>query len=351
MTLRVFLAAVALAVSLGPAQAKDEALREINEGAWFGGAYKDKDGKFSHCAVTTLDVEALLEEEEEEVSLVIALTSGNEVLLSLAHEDWEIPSGDTYSIPVSVDGYDLGLFPARAGRSSVLHINTGQNTEIFDRLRQGRELVVDAARERFRFNLDGSARAMDALRDCVYARGKPEKDTNPFAGRKERGEASERPIEGKRYASGVDEMFMLWGILRLAGREDIELVEAVDSPFGEDGYGWTSGQLEGAVYASRAQDIDADRLAVSELARQERDCAGLFTSNPPTPVIIKKRKLTMFSAECRRPGEEGGFFYAGTSVDRGEVITTFISTTRTAPAELQELNQNIFGWFKRTYSE
>ena len=126
---------------------------------WTGGAYRLADGTFSHCHVATAF--------ESGIVFAIALTDENEINLLIVKESWELSSDRNYEVSLLIDGKDLGRFIAIAIDDTRLQIELGNREDIFNQLRLGNRLVVEGDQEKLSFNLRGSNKALEKVKECV----------------------------------------------------------------------------------------------------------------------------------------------------------------------------------------
>ena len=128
-------------------------------GDWTGGAYLLANGSFSHCHIAKA--------YESGVELAIALADENEIYLLVVRESWGLSLNRTYMVRLSIDGEYLDNSIAIAIDNTSMQIDLGDRADIFKKLRLGNMLVVEGEHDKLIFNLRGTNRALEKVKECV----------------------------------------------------------------------------------------------------------------------------------------------------------------------------------------
>ncbi len=128
-------------------------------GQWQGRAYYAANGGVAYCTIAR--------EKQNRDALLFRLFVGNGLTLEISSADRTRRLGDPVRIQVEVDDQPIGAFDSVVSLASVLEVPIGDDEESFRLLRFGEELRVQTAGDDLRFDLDGAADALLALRRCV----------------------------------------------------------------------------------------------------------------------------------------------------------------------------------------
>lgn len=150
-------AAAALALLLGaaPAAARDD----FRSGVWAGRAYPSNGGPFTHC---TIDADY-----ENGINLTFYVTRDYRFGIYLFSAAWSLTKGDSYDVAYAVDGGRRTAARATAINNTGVVIDLSAVRGIFDRLKAGAVLLIEAAGGSFRFDLGGTSAALERLLVCV----------------------------------------------------------------------------------------------------------------------------------------------------------------------------------------
>ena len=339
---RLLLAAFILTISLTAARAEMEEFWRFNVLGWEGGAYKLESGGFSHCYIASV--------YKSEITLGFGLTAANELRVMLGKETWRLPKGASYDVGLFVDDRAIGRFPSTVYDPQYLTILIGKRTDIFQRLRAGYLLRVSAAREDFFFNLDGTSRALEKMRECVsIATAFSNPDSNPFAANKGTGQAS-NPFSSHGESYSQSDQEILESLLLASGLQEVTFVEPKDLALDGASYAWVSGEITGAVFRVDPEGSSIDTFVNDVLGTYASSCQGTFGSQSPVSEYVGGRRIKQFSAACRMPGYDDEY-YVGTALgDRG-VALIFIAFSNTAPEQLRTVNDSLGDLFLAVLSE
>jgi hypothetical protein len=146
----------------------------IAVGAWNGGAYRNARGELEHCAVSSV-----YSADKGGFILVFQMSADYRFAIGLSSRTWQLSPGKEYVMGFAVDAHpQVALDGAALAPDLVSAILPGGHP-IFEQIRNGRQLFLHAAGETHRFELNGSARALDALRACVAANAPPRSASGP----------------------------------------------------------------------------------------------------------------------------------------------------------------------------
>jgi hypothetical protein len=141
----------------------------IAVGPWQGGAYRNAKGEVEHCAIFA--------RYPGRPTVVLKLSAKHEFGTAFIHNAWQLSETAVYAIGVAVDSHPLIKVDGHAPTSQQLSAIWPPQHPIFEQIRSGRGLSVNAAGQTYHFSLDGIARALDELRACVAANVAPPRAT------------------------------------------------------------------------------------------------------------------------------------------------------------------------------
>lgn len=353
---RIGWALVVLLYSAGLAQAAREPFWTFEAAGWEGGAIKDEAGNFSYCYITS--------GYEGGMMLGFSLTAAESFFIVLQDATWKLPVGSRYEVDISVDGRPLGRFPASAAGEDLLSIEIGRHPVALQRLRKGYTLGIEAAKEVFGFDLEGTARGLAKLRECYDVAmaltrpggnpfadgGQTGRQANPFGRGGGRGEdqagdqgrdqsrdqgAAGSPLYDERQAD--EDRKMVLGILLASGLEEVKFVAPAEIQYDDAAFAWLAGRIFGVLIAIPPQQSTLSEVTDTFLAGVAVNCAGDFRSQSPPARSIGGSDLKQFTAACREPGSDS-VYYAGTSVGSSDEILLFLNFTLEQPDKLRRIN-------------
>jgi hypothetical protein len=168
--------------------ARSGVLENRSVGDWSLVAVAGEAGNGEICAVARMN--------GQRVNLNILVSRTNRILsfvLDGTDAGWRLNEGAVYDVFFKIDDHPSLPAKARADSSSSILIPFASEFAKAEALLAGRSLEFLAAKGKFRFSLDGSAAALDALRKCARQHlgiGDDATLVDPFTA------SSERPIEG-----------------------------------------------------------------------------------------------------------------------------------------------------------
>jgi hypothetical protein len=314
------LAAAALAACLAipataPVRADDGLLWSLSVGGWDGGAYRSDNGQFTHCSLAAT--------YNSDITLLFVIDVEYQLKVGLAKDGWRMQEDSIYQVGIDIDGRSHGRHDAKALSHDVLLISLGNDATLYDHLRRGRELTVAAARENMYFELEGTARALPELLDCVNrANSWTSAGSNPF------GEPSETPTANPfddTTPSGNQIRQRVETLLLASGLENVVFTDPADEGMDRALYTWRSGALTGALYIIPDPQVSPADLVAEMRSAVAKLCTGAFAAQAGPPVRFRVYELRQITAACRTEGEPDGHDTA-TVISDGKMILTIHHT-------------------------
>ncbi|MGF1629154.1 MAG: hypothetical protein ACFCUT_06755 [Kiloniellaceae bacterium] len=333
-----FLLAGALAIaSISTARASDVLLWEFDTAGWEGGAYSYANGRFSHCYIAA--------PYKSGIFFGMGLTADYHLRISLGHEDWRLPADARYDVNLYIDNREIGRFPSSVYETHHLIIDIGKRADVYQRLRAGYQLRVAAAKDDFYFNLDGTSRALEKVRECVsVATAFSQPNSNPFAG-DSGGRGMTNPFSSSNDGTAASsDQDLVEGLLLASGLDEVNFVDPAVLQFDGANYAWTSGDLTGLVYVVDPEGSAIDTFANELLGIFASSCEGTFGSQSPASIPAGRGRLKQFSAACRAPGV-GDAYYAGTALGYDDSVLIFLTFSSAAPEVLRDVNDSLANVF------
>jgi hypothetical protein len=133
---------------------------QFKVGNWHAGAYtNDTTKRFSHCAAFTM--------YRSNISFFVSVTRDYEWGLGFSHPQWNLTPGQTMPINLTFD--DSGVFRVvgRVVNPNFVLIPMPSDSSLVRAFRAGRFMTAFARNEQFTFKLDGTARLLPQLVQCV----------------------------------------------------------------------------------------------------------------------------------------------------------------------------------------
>jgi hypothetical protein len=135
---------------------------EFKIGDWTGKAYRDDiTERFTHCSVSVSYTNGM--------TLALGIIRNYNLVLVLAKPGWGLGRDHIYLVHLNVDEKLLGQFPGTSGSGVALRITLGRDKRIYETLRGGHVLAVKAGQESFSFKMNGTAKALNRVKQCVDA--------------------------------------------------------------------------------------------------------------------------------------------------------------------------------------
>lgn len=301
--------------------ANSEQFWEFSSGDWYGGAYKNQDGSFSHCYIEAA--------YQSGITLAIGITSRYEINIVLNGPSWGLEKDDTYDVDLWVDRQNLGRHVATAADRTLLLITAGPRSDVLLSLRRGRQLRVVAAQETFYFSLTGSNIALGRVLECVdLAVAMSPSRKNPFAAKNHRNDASD-PEENEH---------VVRALLVASGMENPVLIDPRHLDNEGAAYAWSSGSMFGAMFAYDISETRAETLSNEVLANIAAECAGDYGTQSNEAWYAGASLIKQFAGACRSNADPS-FYFAGTTVETRETIILIMNYTEEDPETLADVNR------------
>jgi len=297
---------------------------EFSSGLWTGGAYKEENGQFSHCAVWA--------KYESGISFGVALTRSYDLRFLLQNNKWELPLEGSYKVRVSIDEKDFGLFDAFTSNEKGLIVDLGNNMTAFNLLKFGRVLRIQASKDTFTFNLKGTNKALSKVKEYVDVASRFNPDnTNPFSEESERKTRS----QGQR----DDDSKVIHTLLNGSGLENVELVDPDQLDWPSAKYAWQSGRTVGAMFImDYSEEEGLDELFQSFIGKMAGKCSGTFGSKSGDLLTVGKSSFKQFYAFCNSTED---YYIAATAIVREEALLFVINFTDRDSNDLVSVNEKM----------
>jgi hypothetical protein len=154
--------ALAISVSVSSEATADQiAGSRISSASWAGAAYAwDGTNKFSHCAISA--------QYRSGITMLFSVSSDYTWRVGWAHQSWNFTKGQTVSLDLFIDGigpYNLVATATNAGHLALAELPA--KAALFDLVRRGYRMTVNAVGNKYEFNLDGTYGALAEVLQCV----------------------------------------------------------------------------------------------------------------------------------------------------------------------------------------
>ncbi len=156
-----------------------EQISHFEIGNWSGGGYTHTEtGEFSHCAASA--------DYENGITLVFSIDRHLSWAMGLFSEQWKMTEGDSYPVRYRIDRSGTHDGIATVVSPSQVKIPLPGDDRLFNRMRQGQLLTVEAAGQTMKFDLNKTGQMLATLFDCAkyWDRSYVKPSENPFSGKK-----------------------------------------------------------------------------------------------------------------------------------------------------------------------
>lgn len=126
---------------------------------WTGGPVKSKDGGFLYCVIEA--------EYETGHALIIARNSKGEINLGIGMPGVDLPVESGWKVEIRIDDLLERERAAVTPEPQMLVIPNGMDNDLYSALMRGRALQIRSNADRITFNLKGTRRALNELRNCA----------------------------------------------------------------------------------------------------------------------------------------------------------------------------------------
>lgn len=262
---------------LRPEQAFSREDYVFSVGRWVGSAvYDDTTNKFNYCGITR---------DYQQTSLYIAIGNTGEIVILMTNPYWQLGTRD-YPLTFQIDRRLTRTGDAE-GEGETIAINFGQDWELLQALRRGRNLYVRSQGQTLTFDLKDTFVALQRTFECVSQRSAVARlTTNPFAPSVSQNPfgSPPTPYQAPQERLTADQLGTLKIILYAAGLDNVTLLSRAEM----DKLGWTedSGFLaawadfeKGLVGAIAVLPRYDPRTTLSEILKGTgQECAGEFAT-------------------------------------------------------------------------
>jgi hypothetical protein len=159
---REFFKACALVLVLGCASEAPAETRKVEStqiGNWNLTAFAGDPDEFASCSIKT--------EDQAGIEFGVWTDTFGGWLMFLGAKQWKLEEGADYDVQYTIDDGAPIAAQAKAVIDNSVRVSLGRDFASTDLLRRGNRIAIKTAKETFSFDLAGSARALDAMRDCA----------------------------------------------------------------------------------------------------------------------------------------------------------------------------------------
>jgi len=280
------LAALLLLLLCGFQGAAAGSLETSNVAGWRLEAFSDDSSSngFSHCAISN--------SYNSGITVFFAFDRYSQWSLALGNQSWRLKPGSKYPVSYAIDG---GAFHSATGEAfgvDLVSIALPIRPDLFDSLRSGSVLHVQAAAGDFAFNLTGTGQALPALISCAnrWVGASNQSQTNdPFSApnpSQKAGQPRQNAAEAVTLASNLLSASGITGFVIETPQEGEKILPHMDAV-------WTAPELAGGILIGPevgAKDVDETFALIS--SREASACKGKFASTRP-PVDAQNRNLVL----------------------------------------------------------
>ena len=128
-------------------------------GPWQGQPRFDPQRRFVRCTIHA--------DQPNSVRLTFGMARGREFEIWLEQAAWTLKPGAVHPVEYWIDGGAEVVASAQVVSNAIVRIVVADGTGVFEALKRGSRLNVRSASETMTFRLDGSAKALDRLRQCA----------------------------------------------------------------------------------------------------------------------------------------------------------------------------------------
>lgn len=283
-------------------------LEQYYVGVWSIEAYSEEDAAdFSHCTMSA--------EYSGGVDLHFYLGRDYGWGIGLVSENWRLTPGDKYDIVLSIDNGRRLRLSAEAVDPEYVYVAIDGDEDVFNRFRQGKSLVVDAAGDTFQFGLNGTSRGLVSLYDCVeqhVREAQADNKTNPFAP-SSRNESEGGNADTGNANAGSDDWSnvqgdyrdegqrMMANLLSGAGIADYQILPSTEISDAMDGFAtvWQGDGVIGGLFVIPEGERESAERILTKMAKSHGDnCAGKFAANVETSARVHGAYMPRAYAGC-----------------------------------------------------
>ncbi len=132
----------------------------FSSGNWTGTAYY-KAGRFSHCQMSA--------KYRNGSKLIFGLEPNKSMSVGVLHPSWNLKKGNTLQVRISIDNRTALWSTAKVIRPQHIAAFFKANSRIYNMMRRGRRLAIEAGGTVLKYSLRGTSRALIRLLDCTVS--------------------------------------------------------------------------------------------------------------------------------------------------------------------------------------
>jgi hypothetical protein len=270
-------AAVSLLGSPGAAIADQMPGSEMRVANWYGGAYADAEGKFSHCAMSASYKSGIL--------MIFSVSKNYSWRVGWTSETWRFTPGQKVPIAVYVDGSGPFNLEAVARTDKVATAELPSKASIFDLMRKGYNMQVYAEGRTYGFNLDGTYAALTEILACVdqrtgvASRSQPPAPAPAMIPRANPNSTSNVAAEDRLEATKVVANILAQGeMIGFRILSDKEVAETKSEYLQKSDVVWRAEGVFGTLRVIPKAEGATSDIAAAVLASDAKACKGQFAS-------------------------------------------------------------------------
>ncbi|KAA0579047.1 hypothetical protein FZ983_17135 [Azospirillum sp. B21] len=311
-------------------------------GNWVGSVHWQKDGSFSHCAISST--------YNSGTSLLFMVDSTLNWRVGFANSQWKLTPGARINLQYWVDGAATRSSSAIVVSEGLAVIDLPPDRGVFDLFRRGNRLTAAVPNgPQLVFMLTGTSAGLQMILDCAEARGQYPRLTNafqsapPLAPPMQAGTATpqstpsqtsaaiDRKLEAMRIVANVIAPVGLEGFRVLSADEIREAGLRHDAVWAAKG---VLGMLD--VYPGERKET-LEQVASKLISDDGSVCKGEFLSGS-TPDPASNGKIRRVYAQCRPAGAEtiNTFYTVAARPDGGIIQISLYSRGSDEPARSAE---------------
>ena len=334
--------------------------QRISYGSWTGGIYiNDKTGEFSHCVVSA--------NYKSGITLLFSVTRSINWQVGFSKKTWNLKVGKKYRVRYQVDRHKVFSGTARAVTKKLSTIKLPATARLFNQMRRGRVLKVEAGDDLLKFNLTGTKKMLSRLLRCA----KRNKYLTVNRSLSSSSSGSDNPFEsGSNTATGTQPQKLpgkqskrayvipaahrseaqTWYQNTLAnsiagGGVSYRLVKnqgKAQKMYRKHAIIWRVGVKTGIVGTLRIfSKSKPEKMENSVLANEARKCKGDFASKFLKDDTVSTTKVSRLLTTClRKDGRQWSAYYALTARPQGGTyLVSVLSSKASADAVLESGDQ------------
>lgn len=292
---------------------------------WSVGAYDDGKGRFSHCAMSTL--------YRSGITMFYSVSGNYSWRVGWSHPSWRFEKGQKVTLAVFVDGSGPFTLEAVARDKDLAFAELPAKAALFDLMRKGYKMTVEAEGRSYGFNLDGTYAALTEILECtgrytgVASAPPPPTPSTPSlmtqsnrpASKSDAGVTAEQKLEATKVVANILAQGDMSNFRLLTSKEIAEL----DSDYMTKSHVvWRAEGLVGTLRILPNKKITLGEVNAAIIGDDARACKGKFASG--SVADDKSRSVLRLFTACEEDGK--AFEYRYTVVPVGDGTHYLFST-------------------------